>query len=384
MLTPAYDLVLVFASIAVSIMASFTGLTLTRGINALPDVRRKFMIVMAAMALGGGIWSMHFVAMLAMSLPVPISYDSINTLGSALIAVLMCGIAFLIMHYSGRTWPHTVVAGTILGNGIVAMHYVGMSGIRGCLPTFEPQGVVLAITGATTMGILALRISYARRTTGGIFLGAVTFGLSVVLVHFVAVGWTGFRVGEGAGDVAPIIDNGVLALLVMLSAFVICGTFLLTATSFVLTGQDEAPAMPSHMPSPAAGVGEAAPRGLAQTTQADEHLPENSRLPYERDKRIYFIEPSKVAAIRAEGHYSIIYTADEKLFCPLAISAVEKRLDAQHFVRTHRSYLVNIEHVAAFERAKDNGRCLFEGVASLKSAPVSRTFVPRVRSALSI
>ena len=168
MLTPAYDLVLVFASIAVSIMASFTGLTLTRGINALPDVRRKFMIVMAAMALGGGIWSMHFVAMLAMSLPVPISYDSINTLGSALIAVLMCGIAFLIMHYSGRTWPHTVVAGTILGNGIVAMHYVGMSGIRGCLPTFEPQGVVLAITGATTMGILALRISYARRTTGGI------------------------------------------------------------------------------------------------------------------------------------------------------------------------------------------------------------------------
>ena len=318
MLTPAYDLVLVFASIAVSIMASFTGLTLTRGINALPDVRRKFMIVMAAMALGGGIWSMHFVAMLAMSLPVPISYDSINTLGSALIAVLMCGIAFLIMHYSGRTWPHTVVAGTILGNGIVAMHYVGMSGIRGCLPTFEPEGVVLAITGATTMGILALRISYARRTTGGIFLGAVTFGLSVVLVHFVAVGWTGFRVGEGAGDVAPIIDNGVLALLVMLSAFVICGTFLLTATSFVLTGQAEPSAIPSRMPSPAAGSAEAAVPRLPHAAQAEEHLPENSRLPYERDKRIYFIEPSKVAAIRAEGHYSIIYTADEKLFCPLA------------------------------------------------------------------
>lgn len=381
MLAPTYDLALVFASIAVSIMASFTGLTLTRGINALPDFRRKFMIVMASMALGGGIWSMHFVAMLAMNLPVPISYDAINTLGSALIAVLMCGIAFLIMHYAGRAWIHTAIAGAILGNGIVAMHYVGMSGIRGCLPSFEPQGVVLAVTGATIMGILALRISYSRRTTGGIFIGAVIFGLSVVLVHFVAVGWTGFRIGEGTGDVAPIIDNGVLALLVMLSAFVICGTFLLTATNFVLTGAKV----------PAATV-TASPPGVPATAVApkffkaapDGHLPENSRLPYERDKRIHFIEPGKVAAIRAEGHYSIIYTADEKLFCPLSISAVERRLDPQHFVRTHRSYLVNIEQVAAFERAKDNGRCLFEGVAALKSAPVSRAFVPRVRSALSI
>ncbi|CAD7048070.1 MULTISPECIES: MHYT domain-containing protein [Pseudorhizobium] len=377
MLAPNYDLVLVFASIAVSIMASFTGLTLTRGINALPDVRRKFMIVMASMALGGGIWSMHFVAMLAMSLPVPISYDAISTLGSALIAILMCGIAILIMHYVGRTWIHTAVAGTILGNGIVVMHYVGMSGIRGCLPTFELPGVVLAVLGATAMGIVALRISYVRRSTGHIFLGAIIFGLSVVLVHFVAVGWTGFRVGEGSGDVAPLIDNGILALLVMLSAFVICGTFLLTATNFVLVGTSEA----SPSVSASAPVTNT-PKPQPETNEAQ--LPEHGRLPYERDKRIYFVEPSKVAAIRAEGHYSIIYTSDEKLFCPLSISVIEKRLDPQQFLRTHRSYLVNIEQVAAFERAKDNGRCLFEGVASLKSAPVSRAFVPRVRSALSI
>ncbi|MDX5362197.1 MAG: LytTR family transcriptional regulator, partial [Alphaproteobacteria bacterium] len=203
------------------------------------------------------------------------------------------------------------------------------------------------------------------------------FGLSVVLVHFVAVGWTGFRVGEGSGDVAPLIDNGILALLVMLSAFVICGTFLLTATNFVLVGTSEA----SPSVSASAPVTNT-PKPQPETNEAQ--LPEHGRLPYERDKRIYFVEPSKVAAIRAEGHYSIIYTSDEKLFCPLSISVIEKRLDPQQFLRTHRSYLVNIEQVAAFERAKDNGRCLFEGVASLKSAPVSRAFVPRVRSALSI
>jgi NO-binding membrane sensor protein with MHYT domain len=66
MITPTYDYLLVAASVLVSLMASFTGLTLTKGISALPEGRRKMQIVMAALALGGGIWSMHFVAILAM------------------------------------------------------------------------------------------------------------------------------------------------------------------------------------------------------------------------------------------------------------------------------------------------------------------------------
>jgi len=53
-------------------------------------------------------------------------------------------------------------------------------------------------------------------------------------------------------------------------------------------------------------------------------------------------------------------------------------------VRTHRSYLVNKNRVAAFERQKDNGICLFEGIQSLKAAPVSRGYIPQVRSALGI
>lgn len=385
MLTPSYDHALVLASIAVSIMASYTGLTLTRGISVLPDTQRKFMIVMASLALGGGIWSMHFVAMLAMRMPLPINYDALYTLGSALIAILMSGVAFLILHYSGRSWIHIAVAGVILGNGIVAMHYVGMSGMRGCLPIFSPAGVALAITGATAMGIVALGISYRSRSTVRIFAGAVSFGLSVVLVHFVAMGWTSFEEAASALAATPLLDNGTLAILVMLSAFVICGTFLLTSANFIFAKQ------PSAVAGSAAGD---APAAVAtpEVEEEDDPLPERlpvaaaivERLPYERDKRTHFIEADQVAAIRAEGHYSILYTRDDKLFCPLSISTVEKRLRRGGFVRTHRSYLVNKNRVAAFERQKDNGICLFEGIHSLKAAPVSRGYIPQVRSALGI
>ena len=385
MLTPQYDLMLVLASVAVSVMASFTGLTLTRGISALPDTTRKLLIVMASLSLGGGIWCMHFVAMLAMRLPVPISYDAANTLGSVLIAILMSGVALLIMHYGARTFVRMAIAGTVLGNGIVAMHYLGMSGIRGCMPTFQPAGLVLAVVGATATGILAVWVSYSRRTTRHIFAGAIIFGLSVVLVHFVAMGWTNFQPGGAAGDFTPIIENGTLALVVMLSAFVICGTFLLTATNFLLTGEAREAASAETLVTRVDPAGQPA-ADLSPAEQAGSGFPvlEKHKLPYERDKRIYFIEPNQVAAIRAEGHYTIIHTADDKLFCPLSISEVEKRLHAGSFIRTHRSYLVNIERVTAFERAKDSGRCLFEGVTSLKFVPVSRSFVPRVRTALNI
>lgn len=394
MLTPSYDHALVLASIAVSIMASYTGLTLTRGISVLPDTQRKFMIVMASLALGGGIWSMHFVAMLAMRMPLPIHYDALYTLGSALIAILMSGVAFLILHYSGRSWTHITVAGVILGNGIVAMHYVGMSGMRGCLPIFSPAGVALAIAGATAMGVVALGISYRSRSTMRIFAGAVSFGLSVVLVHFVAMGWTSFEEAASALAATPLLDNGTLAILVMLSAFVICGTFLLTSANFIFAKEPAAVAGSAapEVPDARAPAAPAAFAALPAGEDDEAPLPEllsvaasiAERLPYERDKRTHFIEADQVAAIRAEGHYSILYTRDDKLFCPLSISTVEKRLRRGAFVRTHRSYLVNKNRVAAFERQKDNGICLFEGVQSLKAAPVSRGYIPQVRSALGI
>jgi DNA-binding LytR/AlgR family response regulator len=115
-------------------------------------------------------------------------------------------------------------------------------------------------------------------------------------------------------------------------------------------------------------------------------LPQNEmlRIPYERDKRTHFIPADQVIALRAEGHYTVLYTLQEKLFCPWSISEAEKRLPASLFLRTHRSYLVNMHQVTAFERHKDSGSCHFDGAQSLKFAPVSRGNVAGVREALGL
>lgn len=384
MTMPTHDHLLVIASILVSLMASFTGLSITNGISALPEARRKMRIVMAATALGGGIWSMHFVAMLAMRFDKPISYDSLYTLGSALIAILMAGVALLIMHFAPRTRLSTVIAGAILGNGIVVMHYVGMSAIRGVLPVFYPVGVGLAVAGSTAMGIAAIGVAYSHRDSAHILTSTVIFGLSVVVVHFTAMAWTGFDPTATQTGITPMIENGTLALIVMSSAFVICGMFLLSTTSYVFTGRG-----PGTSVTAVRGVsgGAMAPPLEAKVINEPSSRPANSaslRLPYERDKRSHFISADQIIALRAEGHYTILYTQRDKLFCPWSISQAEKRLPPSVFLRTHRSYLVNINQVTAFERHKDKGSCHFEGAQSLKIAPVSRGNVAGVREALGL
>ena len=105
-----YNPLLVIAAVLVAVMASFTGLRLASGLSQLAPTRRKGQITMAAVALGGGIWSTHFVAMLALRLPVPVFYDALTTLASALIAILLTGAALLLLHFGQRTTRRMVAA----------------------------------------------------------------------------------------------------------------------------------------------------------------------------------------------------------------------------------------------------------------------------------
>ena len=144
MLVVNYNPALVVAAILVAVMASFTGLRLASGLSQLAPARRKGHVVMAAVALGGGIWSTHFVAMLALRLPVPVFYDALTTLVSALIAILLTGGALLLLHFGRRTTRRVVGAGVLMGAGIVTMHYTGMAGIEGCGTVFGVSGYVVS------------------------------------------------------------------------------------------------------------------------------------------------------------------------------------------------------------------------------------------------
>lgn len=321
------------------------------------------MVVGAAIVLGGGIWSMHFVAMLGLQLPILFFYDGLVTLISALIAILMVGLALLILHFRRRTPFSLTLAGVIVGLGIMAMHYVGMVGMELCRPVFGAGGIAVALVAALCLSVLAIWVAYGARTKGNILIGTLCFGISVFAVHFIAMAGTGFLEIETANATGPALSNEMLAMDVTLAAFAISGAFMLTGVSFVsVVGPSQSGATVARPP--------------AET--------EIVSVPFEKDGRTQFVNRAAIAAVRAEGHYTLLYSGPEKFFCPWSISEATTRLGTAHFVRAHRSYLINPAFVTEFRRTKDTGVCYFAGVESLTKVPVSRSRLAAVRVALGL
>lgn len=380
MLETSQNLWLMFASLGIALMASFTGLCLTQGASGLSLTKRKATVAMAAVALGGGIWSMHFVAMLGLQLPILFYYDTLITLASAFIAILIVGLALLVLHFRERTRLNITLAGVIVGLGIPAMHYVGMSGMQLCRAVYTPMGLAVAIAASVVLSVGAIWIAYGRRTHRNIILGTICFGGAVVLVHFVAMFGTRFFPTESDAVAGVIISNESLAIMVLLISFLICSAFLLSGVTFLPAsligrgGTVEPPAQPAQPAAPQ----------VEPTTDKAASGQVAAQVPYEKDGRTLFADRATIAAVRAEGHYTVLYVGNKKLFCPWSISEAEARLPPPYFVRAHRSYLINPALVSSFERHKDNGICFFETTESLGKVTVSRSRLPFVREALGL
>ncbi|MCB1426919.1 MAG: MHYT domain-containing protein [Zhengella sp.] len=377
MLEYSHDWRLVMAAFAIALMAGFTGLSLTRGASRLEVGRRKAVVSMASVALGGGIWSMHFVAMLGLQLPILYFYDVLTTLISALVAILMTGVALLILHFRERSAGNLALAGAVIGLGIVAMHYIGMSGMELCQPVYTPFGLGGAFVASVALSVLAVRVAYSERGRRNIVLGTVCFGTAVVLVHFIAMAGTGFLPAGVPGAIGPAISNETLAILVTLSTFLISAAFLLTGITF----------------TPPAGQRDASGAAVAAPLQDREprppvqpHSPGSGaslRVPHEKGGKTFFLDPAAISAVRAEGHYTRLHVGAETLFCPWSISEAQERLAPAGFMRVHRSYLLNPAHVVKFERLKDSGQCTVQGAENLW-IPVSRTRLSQFREELGL
>lgn len=389
----AYDLPMVAASVVIGIMASFTGLRLAGGLGraaGADDQTRRRRIARAAFVLGGGIWSMHFVGMLAVRLPVSVTYDALYTLGSVLISILITGVGLALMTAAPRTLPRTAAAGTLTGLGIVSMHYVGMEAIGGnCIVGYLPSGIAISIAIALLFSICALWLAFGHRSLAQLSLGAVVLGVTIAGMHYSAMLFTRFMPAADIIAVAtPTIDNGALAMIVAVAAFVVCGLFLLTAMpgpSLAAAGpapsldppMPTAPAPPEPAPARPAPAADAAAPPAPAAARAD-----GLRLPYEHNNATFFVEAGRIQAIRADGHYARLYDGEADYFCPWSISKLEAHLSGRSFMRTHRSFLVNLDHARAFRRKRDKAYLVVPGLDDM--VPVSRAHVADVRRALGL
>jgi NO-binding membrane sensor protein with MHYT domain/two-component sensor histidine kinase len=225
---------LVLLSIVVATMASFVALELAAAVASHRPARRRW-IGLGALAIGTGIWSMHFIGMLGFELPTRLSYDVAITLASLLIAVLASGAGLVLAHRGKRGWRWLLGAGVLIGGAIAGMHYTGMAALRMDPPIrYGPFLFGLSIAIAIGASIASLWAAFRLRleTLASAFWkkagSAFILGCAIYGMHYTGMAAAQFAPGSVSTAARQAFDHQSLA--VILGAFTLV---FLTATLLV-------------------------------------------------------------------------------------------------------------------------------------------------------
>jgi diguanylate cyclase (GGDEF)-like protein len=189
--------------------------------------------------MGTGIWSMHFIGMLAFQLPIPLAYDTLINLASWLIAVAVSGVALFVVRRPALTGPNLSAGAALMGVGIASMHYTGMAAMRMSPPLeYDPALFVASVAIAAGASLAALWIAFQlRQKFSSVAIlaklgSALVMGLAIAGMHYTgmaaaqfAPGSTCLAAGEAGGLESAtlavaigIATMGILATTLMLSA----------------------------------------------------------------------------------------------------------------------------------------------------------------------
>ncbi|MFN6513639.1 MAG: MHYT domain-containing protein [Nostoc sp. CreGUA01] len=234
-----YDLRLITLSIAIAIFASYTALDLAARVTAAKASAKVAWLIGGAMVMGIGIWSMHFVAMLAFSMATPIAYDMLIVLVSILPAVIASGGALFLASRPVLTIWQLLGGGTLMGIGIASMHYIGMLAMRmQATATYNPVLFILSIAIAIGASILALNIAFHLRTPTNktdwlAKIGsAIVMGGAIAGMHYTGMAAVKFMPTNPAAISGLATTNDSLTLLgisIGIATFMILGFALLTS-----------------------------------------------------------------------------------------------------------------------------------------------------------
>jgi NO-binding membrane sensor protein with MHYT domain len=378
-------------SIAIAVQGSFVGLSLARGIDSAEGFRRRLAIAGSAITLATGVWSMHFVAMLAANFPSAVDYLVLPTLISFLICVIVVGVGAYAAHMSGPPAFRIGTGALAMGLGVSLMHYVGMSAVHLAGPTsYAPTFVVASIAVAIAASAFALWTIDSRPTRPRLFLGAIALGLAISGMHYTAM--AGMRLDPLCYDVSRFVgaesalSRNTLALLATIVSFGVSGAFLLS-----LVPDGRAPrvdAVARAEPEPALALASISAHGpepapLRQPPSAKPPPVASSAgraasIRVEKDGRPRDIAVGDIYAVRANAHYTYVHDGEKEYFCNLSISALEAQLDPNAFLRVHRSYIVSVDRIARIRRSGEAGVAEL-GLPVRCSIPIARAHYRQVK-----
>jgi len=406
-----YNLWVVLLSLIVAVQGAFAGLSFARQLVARPS-HYRLLLTGATATLTTAIWSMHFIGMLAVRLPVAINYLVLPTLLSALIAVFFVGTSIFVAASFPSSRPMLWIAAVIMGSGIVAMHFTGMTALHGrAMMHHDPTLVVASWAVGVTASSMAMRYAFTDRGRTPLAWASLALGLAISGMHYTAMAGMVLHpmADVGASDEMSLSPDA-LAVVVALLAFGLSAVFLLILVpdnplaeargaiqSATLTQPSESLAVAGatgpQLFREATMVGNAAQlTGPSVGATSDPQLKGSTAgqvqaalaaavLPVRQHGSLRNLPVTQVHAVKADAHYTWVFDGRHSHFCGLSIAEVEARLDPHLFTRVHRSHLVAIDRIARLKKSGDGAIVELDSSVPY-SLPISRRQVTAIKAAL--
>jgi len=222
MLASSYNPLLVLLSLFVAILASYTALDMAGRVVTAHGRAALSWLIGGALAMGLGIWSMHFVGMLALNLPIPVGYDVGITLTSLAIGIGASMFALWLVSRRELPWPRLAGGALRMGAGVAGMHYTGMAALR-MNPgiQYDPARFALSIVIAVLASGVALWIAFrlrrqSRRVRALRAGSAVVMGVAIVGMHYMGMSAASFPFGSVCGAAHTGASAEWLALVIII------------------------------------------------------------------------------------------------------------------------------------------------------------------------
>ncbi|MDC0763903.1 EAL domain-containing protein [Brevibacillus sp. AG] len=221
-LDQSYSMTLVFLSYFISAMASYTALDLGARLHFAKGRGRVFWLCAGAVSMGLGIWAMHFVAMLALHLPIAVQYDNLIVFFSIVLAVLSSALTLWIVSEQSMSKTRVVTGSVVIGSGIAGMHYAGMAAMMmNAIILYDWLWFTISIFVAILVSMVALILTFQLRSVDPVkglwrkIIAGLLMGAAITGMHYTGMYATTFVAHEHM-TIAVIShdDSGLIATMI--------------------------------------------------------------------------------------------------------------------------------------------------------------------------
>jgi two-component system sensor histidine kinase/response regulator len=232
----SYNYRLVALSVVIAACASYAALDLAGRVTAARGKAQVIWLTGGAIAMGLGIWSMHYIGMLAFSLPIPVEYDWPTVLLSLISAIIASAIALYVVSRKNMNVWNAIVGSVFMGLGIAAMHYIGMEAMRmSAMCHYSVPIVAVSVALAIVISLVALWLVFcSREQTKGVgwrkFASAVVMGAAIPVMHYTGMAAASFMKSDVAPDFSHAVSISALGLVgITMVTLIVLGLAVITS-----------------------------------------------------------------------------------------------------------------------------------------------------------